>query len=116
MTTAPARVSTDDGVSVFRVGTNCNPTEIRTNRDASLSRELAREIDAAVNRVAARPVAAQPVPLAAAAQTPLLYEGSPFSAFTATDIERYCAASWETRTAADGRTEYNPCKRRDAFR
>lgn len=42
-------------------------------------------------------------------------EGADYAMFTAPQIEAYCAQSWETRRAADGRTEFNPCHRRDAF-
>jgi hypothetical protein len=44
-----------------------------------------------------------------------LNEGAAYAAFSADDIQGFCAQSWETRRASDGRTEYNPCHRRDAF-
>ncbi|MEM7023869.1 MAG: hypothetical protein AAF637_14935 [Pseudomonadota bacterium] len=112
----PVRVAADDDVPTFSVATNCAPAEVRDVQEAALSRELAREIDLALTLVAQQraPVAAsvQSAPLSA----PSLFEGSPFSAFDASDIERYCAERWETRVAPDGRTEYNPCRRREVFR
>ncbi|MFT7390562.1 MAG: hypothetical protein ACI9ZH_000786 [Paracoccaceae bacterium] len=42
-------------------------------------------------------------------------EGAKYAMFSAPQIEAYCAQSWETRRAPDGRTEFNPCHRRDAF-
>jgi len=59
---------------------------------------------------AAQPGAAPPRP------APELYEGSPYAAFTPAEIQAYCDQGWDTRIAPNGRTEYNPCTRRDAFR
>ena len=42
-------------------------------------------------------------------------EGERLAAFSAEQMRGYCAQTWETRVAADGRTEFNPCTRRDAF-
>lgn len=42
-------------------------------------------------------------------------EGAPYAAFTSEALRAYCAQPWEMRVGADGRTEYNPCHRRDAF-
>lgn len=47
--------------------------------------------------------------------SPPLYEGSFYNAFTPQQIQSYCQQNWETRATSSGRTEYNPCKRRDAF-
>ena len=140
VTGLPVRVATTDDIPTYTVATNCAPAEVRNAEEAALSRELAREIDLALTLVAQQPVqpvaAAQPVQTATVAvqpaqpvsasepvfepvavgEAPALFEGSPFAAFTATDIERYCAEGWETRIGTDGRTEYNPCTRRDAFR
>lgn len=121
VTGVPKRVATGDGIPTYTVATNCAPAEVRDAEEAALSRELAREIDLALTLVAQQPArsAAEAEPVfepVAVGEAPALFEGSPFAAFTATDIERYCAETWETRIAADGRTEYNPCKRRDAFR
>lgn len=44
-----------------------------------------------------------------------LFEGTSYALFTPQQISAYCAQSWTTRTAADGRTEYNPCTQRSAF-
>jgi hypothetical protein len=42
-------------------------------------------------------------------------EGADLSQFTPEAMQAYCAQSWEMRTAADGRTEYNPCHLPDMF-
>ena len=47
--------------------------------------------------------------------TPGLYEGAPLAAISAAEMRDYCAQSWETRVNAAGRTEFNPCKRPEAF-
>ena len=112
----PVRVPVSDGVATFMLETACNPTEVRSEIEASVSRELAREIDLALALVGNERKAEMSAPNAPTALHPLLFEGSPFAAFDADDIERFCAETWETRIGADGRTEYNPCKRRDAFR
>lgn len=120
VTSVPALIATDDGVPTYVADTDCAPAQVLNERDAVVSRDLAREIDLAVALVSQEPQAIPtPTPVANdASELPPaeLYEGSPFIAFTATDIERYCAESWTTRVGADGRTEYNPCKRRDVFR
>ena len=48
--------------------------------------------------------------------SPPLFEGSSYAAFTPAHIQAYCQQSWTTRIAASGRTEYNPCTQRSAFR
>lgn len=42
-------------------------------------------------------------------------EGVKLSAFSADQIKSYCGQGWEERVGADGRTEFNPCHRKDAF-
>jgi hypothetical protein len=42
-------------------------------------------------------------------------EGTKISAFSDDEINAYCGQKWEERQAADGRTEFNPCHRKDAF-
>lgn len=121
VTSSPTRVPSTDGVATYLAAINCTPAKVQTDVENESSRQLAREIDLALNRVAEDRVASNE-PLTSTStrsEAPLVvsyYEGSPFSAFSATDIERLCAEPWETRISADGRTEYNPCKRRDAFR
>lgn len=56
-----------------------------------------------------------PVPADTVAGSPPLVEGTPYAAFTPEQITAYCAQDWSERLRPDGRTEYNPCKRRDAF-
>lgn len=51
-----------------------------------------------------------------AAAMPPLFEGSRYADFTPEQISAFCGEDWETRISASGRTEYNPCHRRDAFR
>lgn len=65
-------------------------------------------------QVAKQITRAKPV-YAAVPGSPPLYEGSAYSAFTPDQIAAYCGQDWATRYDASGRTEYNPCKRRDAF-
>lgn len=48
--------------------------------------------------------------------SPPLYEGASYAAFTEDQIAVYCTQSWTTRAGPDGRTEYNPCSQRSAFR
>lgn len=115
---APDKIAVSDGVPTYFVGTDCSPSREQNEAEAERSRKLAREIDMALNRVAEEPAAAAVTTPAVAAPVVVqsLFEGSRYSAFSPTDIERYCAEPWETREGAGGRTEYNPCKRRDAFR
>ncbi|MEM7212200.1 MAG: hypothetical protein AAF479_09950 [Pseudomonadota bacterium] len=47
--------------------------------------------------------------------SPALFEGSSYAAFTSAQLQAYCVQDWKTRTQSDGRTEYNPCHRKDAF-
>ncbi len=116
VTSTPTRVPSTDGVATYLAPINCTPSKIQSAAESAASLELAREIDLALNRVAQDGGAREASSAAGATPTLSYYEGSPFSAFTASDIERLCAEPWETRVSADGRTEYNPCKRRDAFR
>lgn len=67
--------------------------------------------------------APEPDPQPAVTSTPVvptkdkpLFEGSPY-AFTATEIAMFCDQPWTTRRDEEtGRTEYNPCRAREAFR
>jgi len=52
----------------------------------------------------------------ALADAPSLYEGAPYAAFTEAQIAEFCKQDWRTRRMAGGRTEYNPCFERRAFR
>ncbi|MEM7528603.1 MAG: hypothetical protein AAF416_13120 [Pseudomonadota bacterium] len=66
------------------------------------------------------PAASPPVVPDTADFTPVagagpLTEGSPY-AFTETQIASFCAQDWTKRTNSEGRTEYNPCTERSAFR
>ena len=56
-----------------------------------------------------------PVADVSAEAGPALYEASPLAAFTPGQIYGFCVEPWESRVAANGRTEYNPCRRPDAF-
>lgn len=61
-----------------------------------------------------------PVPVQTAAFPPVegsppLYEGTSYALFTGEQIAAYCDQNWESRKGADGRTEFNPCKQREAF-
>ncbi|MEM7056099.1 MAG: hypothetical protein AAF557_00795 [Pseudomonadota bacterium] len=88
-------------------------------QDASDSKRMAAAVEEAIRQVVAQPTSQQPTAQPAVLQAPgvaELYEGSPYSAFSATDIQAYCGQDWTTRVAADGRTEYNPCTQRSAFR
>ncbi|MGG7568672.1 hypothetical protein ACQ5SO_21190 [Rhodovulum sp. DZ06] len=55
-------------------------------------------------------VAAAPEP-----EGPRPVEGARLASFSEAQMKTWCAQDWETRQAADGRTEFNPCSRRDAF-
>ena len=99
-----------------------NPTP-RT--PALAQRADAQQTAAVVAEPAVATTASQPSPEPAvfqpstSAQTnaePELYEGSPIAAFTPAQIQSYCQQDWTTRIAADGRTQYNPCTQRSAFR
>lgn len=48
--------------------------------------------------------------------SPPLFEGSSYAAFMPEQIKTYCGQAWTTRLSASGRTEYNPCSQRSAFR
>lgn len=115
---APEQITVSDGVPTYFVGTDCSPAREQNAAEAERSATLAREIDQALNQVAAEP-AATPV-AAPAAATPVLvqslFEGSRYAAFSPEDIRRYCGEPWETRIGEGGRTEYNPCTRREVFR
>lgn len=77
--------------------------------------QLAAAVEAAVRQVVAQPLPAKAQPATATSQAEL-YEGSPYAAFSAAEIQSYCGQDWTTRVAANGRTEYNPCTQRSAFR
>lgn len=59
------------------------------------------------------PRASNPPSLAGA---PSLYEGASFAAFTPQQISEFCRQDWKMRRKPGGRTEYNPCHMRSAFR
>lgn len=66
----------------------------------------------------AAPEGAQSV--TAAADQPMIdgprpIEGARLSSFSDTQMNAYCGQDWQERVAADGRTEFNPCTRKDAF-
>jgi hypothetical protein len=42
-------------------------------------------------------------------------EGARLSSFSDGQMNAYCAQDWEERVATDGRSEFNPCKRKDEF-
>ncbi|MEM7211330.1 MAG: hypothetical protein AAF479_05440, partial [Pseudomonadota bacterium] len=48
--------------------------------------------------------------------SPPLFEGTEYTAFTPEQLQAYCQQSWQMRISASGRTEYNPCTQRSAFR
>ncbi|MEL6998284.1 MAG: hypothetical protein AAFP68_08470 [Pseudomonadota bacterium] len=112
----PERVPSEDTVPAYTAAIDCAPGRKIDDTEAARARELAREIDIAVNVVAADPAPASAPGTPSVPVAHVLFEGSSYAQFTATDMERYCAAAWSTRVAPDGRTEYNPCKQRDAFR
>ena len=43
-------------------------------------------------------------------------EGARLADFSAEQMREWCGERWTRRTAADGRTEYNPCHAREMFR
>ncbi|MEM9144794.1 MAG: hypothetical protein AAGC57_01250 [Pseudomonadota bacterium] len=56
-----------------------------------------------------------PAPVVATEDKPL-FEGSPF-AFTQAEVAAFCSEPWTTRRDPEtGRSEYNPCRAREAFR
>ncbi|MEM9063574.1 MAG: hypothetical protein AAGD13_24205 [Pseudomonadota bacterium] len=139
----PKRIPAEGTVPTYMAAIDCTPGRGLDDAEAVRSRELAREIDLALNAIAAEPArAVQPAEPTATLEPPrpaqtsaapatqqataplpvsipvahVLFEGSAYAQFNATDMERYCAETWETRLAPDGRTEYNPCLRRDAFK
>ena len=69
-----------------------------------------------MRQVVAEPTSPAPVQPTVSNPAAELYEGSPYSAFSPSDIQAYCGQDWTTRIAANGRTEYNPCTQRSAFR
>lgn len=93
----------EDGGRGIEIATDCTQARAPGSIDHQASRRLIEEIERGIQTVSTQGL-------------PPLYEGSDYSAFTKAQIERYCAEDWEVRTAPSGRTEYNPCKRRDAFR
>jgi hypothetical protein len=42
-------------------------------------------------------------------------EGTLLSSFSNDQMQTYCGQTWEIRQASDGRTEFNPCHRKDEF-
>ncbi|MEM6934692.1 MAG: hypothetical protein AAF526_14075 [Pseudomonadota bacterium] len=48
--------------------------------------------------------------------SPPLTEGASYADFSADQITAYCRQDWRTRLTPKGRTEYNPCYERSAFR
>ena len=86
---------------------------LKGQHDALTSSQLSRQC-------AAVPTAS-PAPTMASADAfapvdgPRPVEGTRLSAFSKPQINAYCEQDWEEREAADGRTEFNPCKRKDAF-
>lgn len=106
------RVADDEDVSLSSHGNGDRSWEVeidcRARFAASSDDRLSQEIAAAVSTVAAERVV---VP-----GSPSLFEGTRYDAFSPQVIQAYCAQPWETRSSPLGRTEYNPCYRRDAFR
>jgi hypothetical protein len=96
-------VGYQDGGRGIEIATDCSQARAPGSIDHAASRRLIEEIERGVRTVNTQGL-------------PPLYEGSAYAAFTKAQLERYCAEDWEVRTAPSGRTEYNPCKRRDAFR
>lgn len=95
-----------DGARALEAATDCSVTGKTSPAQEGADPLLARSIDRAVAQVSPR----------SAPGAKALFEGSPYAAFTAAELARYCAEDWEERIAPSGRTEYNPCRRRDAFR
>lgn len=112
-----------DGRLELTLGIDCSKTpsantisigqNTTTASAADDSAQMAAAIEQAIRQVVSDPAPAT-VPASTAPRS--LYEGSPYSAFTAAEIQSYCGQGWETRIAANGRTEYNPCTQRSAFR
>ncbi len=92
-----------DGGRGIEIATDCANAKRPGSIDPVASRRLIEDIERGVQTVNTQGL-------------PPLYEGSDYSAFSKELLERYCKEGWRTRTAPSGRTEYNPCYRRDAFR
>lgn len=106
-----------DCTQVASVAQN-SPSRVSTGT-AFDSDRMSAAVEAAVRQVVAQPstsVSAQPPVARSLSGTAQLYEGSPYSAFTASEIQAYCGQDWTTRVAENGRTEYNPCTQRSAYR
>ncbi len=116
-----------DGQLQLTLGIDCTqvasvaqntPTRVST-ATASTSDRMSAAVEAAIRQVVAQPstsVSAQPAVARSVSGPAQLYEGSPYAAFSASDIQAYCGQDWTTRVAENGRTEYNPCTQRSAFR
>ena len=92
-----------DGGRGIEISTDCSRAPKPGSVDRVASRRLAEEIERGVAEVQA-------------AGVPQLYEGSPLGAFSQEQIAWFCEQDWRERIAQDGRTEYNPCHRREMFR
>lgn len=108
-----------DGQLQLTLGIDCTrvvsvaqntPSQI-PERTSSDSKRMAAAVEEAIRQVVAQPAVAR-----SKTGSAQLYEGSPYGAFSATDIQSYCGQDWTTRVAENGRTEYNPCTQRSAFR
>ena len=84
------------------------PVIVRQSRDGS--RTVLNAETAPASSTPSAPTTAPAIP-----GSPPLFEGTPYASFTPEQIAAYCAQDWSERTGPNGRTEYNPCKRRDAF-
>lgn len=114
-------IGNQDARLVFSVGENAFGAK---NRKASLEfgkpapladRQRRRAASSDVAQSAPRqPAPPQPTFPAVEGAGPL-FEGSAF-AFTQAQLQTFCGQDWRTRIGADGRTEYNPCFERRAFR
>ena len=87
------------------LATDCEGAAAPGEIDREASRRLAQAIGQAVESVSPD-----------GPKVPPLYEGGRYADFTPDMLSLFCAQKWETRVATDGRTEYNPCYRRDAYR
>jgi len=116
-----------DGQLQLTLGIDCTQVasvaQTTPSRDSAAttsdSSRMAAAVEAAIRQVVSqpsRPVSAQPAVARSVSGQAQLFEGSPYAAFSATDIQLYCGQDWTTRVAENGRTEYNPCTQRCAFR
>lgn len=108
------------GIDCTQVTTVSQNTPVQTiSAQASDQDRMAAAVEAAVRQVVAEPssrVLAQTTSAGGTRGGAQLYEGSPYAAFSAAEIQTFCGQDWTTRVAANGRTEYNPCTQRSAFR